>query len=300
MKSIDQKLIENKYRRQRKAYLEGELVKINERLAREIQTLERLKKALDKENEDVSRLRQVSLSRLLTAFSSRGDLLLEKEKAEAFRAALDYKLKQNDLEDLQYQKNLLEQELQPYESVNSEYQSLLDLKRKMLETPILNQIRKLEQALSANLETKEKLQSAWDSGKKLCASFSYLFDCLTDLVEDTTDVKKRWYPAIDQDQIADATKEMTKLNDLWKDFTQALMNTGIVVPEHFDVEFNISDVTSCQDEKTIKRINTSFEQLNQCYSEVRTILNQLEKQLSEMEHQQFDLQWQIQASIEMN
>lgn len=302
MKSIDQKLVENKYRQLRKSYLEGELVKITERLQREAETLERLKRELDKENEDVARLRQISLSRLLKAFSSREELRLEKEKAEAFRATLDYKLKQNDLEDLQYQKNLLEQELKHYDMVNSEYQSLLDLKRKMLETPILNQIRELEQELAECTAVKEATQAAWESGKKLCTSFNYLLDSLSELVEDTSDAKRLWYPTVDQEHIEDAIKEMEKLNGLWKDFEQALKYTKVTLPEHFDRNFfmNISDVGFQEEQRSAKMINTSFDQLNECYSGVRTILNQLEKQLSQIEHQQFDLQWQIQASIEMN
>lgn len=289
MKSIDQKLIENKYRQQRKGYLEKELAQINERLEREIQTCERLKKALDKENDDVSKLTQVSLSRLFSTFSGRGELQWEKEKAEAFRAALDYKLKQNDLEELRYQKNLLEQELSAYEAVNSEYQTLLDLKRKMLETPLLNQIRSWEQDLAVQAARKKKIQEAWDSGKKLCASFSYLFDMVAEMLEDPTV----------RDEV---TKEMMKVNDLWAQFHRELKDAEIAIPADFDQAFalDLSGVSLHQDVQSIHRFNALFEQLNRCYSQVRTLLNQMEKQLSEMAHQHFDLQRRIQASIEMN
>lgn len=302
MKSIDQKLIENKYRQRRKEYLDRELANITERIQREGETLERLKRELDKETEDVVRLRQVSLARLLKSFRSHEDMRLKKEKAEAFRAALDYKLKQNEIEDLQYQKNLLAQELKQYDSIQSEYQSLLDLKRKMLETSILNQIRELEQELAECVIKKETVQKGWESGKKLCSSLTYLSDVLSDFIEDSTDAIKLWNSAPDQDQREELMKEIKKLNDLWKDFEQALQKAEITLPEEFECDFFAKnhDQLLAEQPWTSAFLNTLFDQLNAGYSGVRTVLTQLEQQRSEIEQRQFDLQWQIQASIEMN
>ncbi len=302
MKSIDQKLVKNKYHQRRKEYLDAELAKITERIQHESETLERLKRELDKENEDVARLQQVSLTRLLKTFNSREELRLEKEKAEAFRAALDYKLKQNELEDLHYQKNLLEQELKQYDNVHSDYQSLLELKRKMLETAVLNQIRDLEQELAQCLAQKETLKKAWDSAKRLCSSLTYFTDILSDLAVDRSEALKVWKIMKDQGKNEEAMDELAQLSGLLKNFEQDIATAKMTLPEEFACDFldklRVEDMNA--EQFNIIKMNLTFDQFNTYYSGVRTVLNQLEKQLSEVEHRQFDLQWQIQESIEIN
>jgi len=304
MKSIDQKLIENKYKFIRRAYLQGQLAEINERIARETQTMERLKKQLEKESDDVKRLEQTSLNRIFSMLSGRSEIRLEKEKAEALRAALDCKLKEKDLDNLRYQKNLLEQELKPYESLAQEYQGLLDIKRKSLESKKLNEIRSMEKQLDELKNDKQKIKTVKERGKKLCSSFVYLLDNLSDLVEDGSDAKSLWYPVIMQDQMEDMTKEIAKLNELWQSFTDACKEAHIICSGQFDQSFllHISDSIVSTDamEEASVRINTSFEHLHEAYGDVRERMNVSETRLQELEHGIYDLKLKIRESIEID
>lgn len=304
MKNIDQKLVGMKYRFLRKEYLEEELRRLNERIVREIETSNRLKQVLDKETEDVERLEHASINRLISTLSGKSQLRLEKEKADAFRAALDYKLKLNDLEFLSYQKNLLVQELSPYATLNQDYQGLLDIKRKSLDREILDEIRDMEATLQQWLQQDQEIKEALESGKKLRSSFNYILDNLSELVEDTTDARSLWYPVISQDQIEDVTMEIAKLNELWASFEKELQDTDIALPHNFDQDFlvKVSDYMYELDDKrkVTKRINTSFEHLNSTYSSVRELLCVLEKKAKEVEYCIRDLQFEIKEKIEQS
>lgn len=304
MKNIDQKLVGMKYRFLRKEYLEEELKRLNERIVRETETSNRLKQVLDKETEDVERLEHASINRLISTLSGKSQLRLEKEKADAFRAALDYKLKLNDLEFLNYQKNLLVQELAPYATLTQDYQGLLDIKRKSLDREILDEIRDMEATLQQWLQQDQEIKEALESGKKLRSSFNYILDNLSELVEDTTDARSLWYPVISQDQIEDVTMEIAKLNELWANFEKELQDTDIALPQNFDQDFlvKVSDYMYELDDKrkVTKRINTSFEHLNSTYSSVRELLCILEKKAKEVEYCIRDLQFEIKEKIEQS
>lgn len=304
MKNIDQKLVGMKYRFLRKEYLEEELKRLNERIVRETETSNRLKQVLDKETEDVERLEHASINRLISTLSGKSQLRLEKEKADAFRAALDYKLKLNDLEFLNYQKNLLVQELSPYATLNQDYQGLLDIKRKSLDREILDEIRDMEATLQQWRQQDQEIKEALESGKKLRSSFNYILDNLSELVEDTTDARSLWYPVISQDQIEDVTMEIAKLNELWANFEKELQDTDIALPQNFDQDFlvKVSDYMYELDDKrkVTKRINTSFEHLNSTYSSVRELLCVLEKKAKEVEYCIRDLQFEIKEKIEQS
>lgn len=304
MKNIDQKLIQVKYRYLRRANFLSEKKEMEERIQREVQTLERLKRSLDKEQEDVEKLEHASINRLFSSLGGKSELRLEKEKAEAFRAALDYKLKQNDIEFLHYQDNLLTQELKNYENLDSEYQGLLDIKRKSLDSSILNEIRAMEETKQEWMKQETEIKEAIESGKKLRSSFTFILDNLSDLVEDTTDAKSLWYPVISQEQIEDVTNEIAKLNTLWKNFEKELKDTDIQLPENFDQDFlvKVSDYFYEMDDKrkVTKKINTSFEHLNATYSSVREILCTLEKKAKEVTYCIRDLDLDIREKIEEN
>lgn len=304
MKNIDQKLVGMKYRFLRKEYLEEELKRLNERIVRETETSNRLKQVLDKETEDVERLEHASINRLISTLSGKSQLRLEKEKADAFRAALDYKLKLNDLEFLNYQKNLLVQELAPYATLTQDYQGLLDIKRKSLDREILDEIRDMEATLQQWRQQDQEIKEALESGKKLRSSFNYILDNLSELVEDTTDARSLWYPVISQDQIEDVTMEIAKLNELWANFEKELQDTDIALPQNFDQDFlvKVSDYMYELDDKRkiTKRINTSFEHLNSTYSSVRELLCVLEKKAKEVEYCIRDLQFEIKEKIEQS
>lgn len=302
MKNLNQKLVEMKYNYMRKQNLENAKQEIEEHMQREQQTLIRLKQSLQKEQEDVERLEHASLNRLLSSLSGRSELRLEKEKAEVYRAALDYKLKKKDMEYLQFQHNLLVQELKKYETLDQDYQGLLDVKRKSLPAAILNDIRQMEITRADWQKQLVELKEAILSGKKLRDSFTYILDNLSELVEDTTDAKSLWYPVISQDQIEDVSKEIAKLNDLWKNFEKELSDTQITLPPTFDQDFliKVSDYFyDLSDKKKVtKKINTSFEQLNATYSSVREILNLLEKREKEIQYCIQDLDLDIPCKIE--
>lgn len=299
MKSIDQKLIENQYRIIRGSYLRKQLQQLNEQLEREQKTLLRLRHAVEKENNDVSRLAHVSMKRLFSVLNGRGELRLEKEKAEAFRAALDYKLKLNDIEYLTHQINLLTNELKAYDNLNKTYQELLEIKRKSLSIAALNTVREAEKRLEESKHQEKELKEALESGKRLCSCFTYIFDHLNDLVEDTTDAKSLWYPTISQEEIDDVMKEITNLNDIWNHFIRELQDTDIALPEQFDQAFliNVSDYIAQGDQQENKRINTSYDCLNATYSDVRELLNMIGMRLQELEYQIFDQQLKIEESI---
>lgn len=299
MKSIDQKLIENQYRMIRGSYLRRQLKQLNEQLALEQQTLLRLKQAVTKENDDVSRLANVSMKRLFSVLNGRGELRLEKERAEAFRAALDYKLKLNDIEYLTHQKNLLTSELKSYDNLNKTYEELLEIKRKSLSVDALNAVRAAEKRLEAAKHQEKELKEALESGKKLCSCFTYILDHLNDLVEDTTDAKSLWYPTVSQDEIDDVMKEITNLNTIWNHFIKELQDIDVTLPEQFDQTFllNVSDYVAEGNSQDAKRIDTSYDCLNATYSDVRELLNTLGMRLQDLEYQIFDQQLMIEESI---
>ncbi len=299
MKSIDQKLIENQYRMIRGSYLHKQLEQLNEQLEREQQTLLRLKQAVTKENDDVSRLANISMKRLFSVLNGRGELRLEKERAEAFRAALDYKLKLNDIEYLKHQKNLLTSELKNYDNLNKTYEELLEIKRKSLTVDALNAVRAAEKRLDDAKHQEKELKEALESGKRLCSCFTYILDHLSDLVEDSTDAKSLWYPTVSQDEIDDVMKEITNLNTIWNHFIKELRDTDIALPEQFDQTFllNVSDYVADGGNQDAKRIDTSYDCLNATYSDVRELLNTLSMCLQDLEYQIFDQQLMIEESI---
>lgn len=297
MKSIDQKLIENQYRMVRGAYLRKQLQALNEQLEREQQTLQRLKQAVAKENEDVNRLANISMKRLFSVLNGRGELRLEKEKAEAFRAALDYKLKQNDIEYLNHQKSLLTNELKAYDHLEQNYYELLEIKRKSLSPAALNHIREAEKKLEEAKRQQKELKEAFESGKKLRSCFTYILDHLNDLVEDSTEARSLWYPTISQEQIDDVMNEINNLNTVWNHFIKELQDTELSLPQQFEQEFllNVSDYVS--EGQGNKRINTSYDRLNATYSDVRELLCMIAVRLQESEYEIFDQQLKIEESI---
>lgn len=300
MKSIDQKLTANRYRFVRKEYLSKQLQQIDEQLKLEEQTRSRLKSELEKENEDVARLEHTSLNRLFSVLNGKGELRLEKEKAEAFRAALDYNLKLNDIDYLRHQKNLLVQELKAYDNLGLNYQELLEIKRKTLSMDTLNKIREAEKQLTASEQELKQLKEAQISGNKLRICFTYILDHLSDLVEDSTDARSLWYPVISQEQIDDVMQEITKLNTLWKALVCDLQGTDILSAK-FDQDFllQVSDCINDADHKQgeNKRINTSFEQLNATYSDVRNLLCMIQMRIQELEYHIFDQRLRIEEGI---
>lgn len=304
VKNIDQKLIQVKYRYLRRANFLAEKKEMQERILREQQTLDRLRREVEKEQEDVEKLEHASINRLFSSLGGKSELRLEKEKAEAFRSALDYKLKQNDIEFLEYQENLLTQELKNYENLDSEYQGLLEIKRKSLDSEVLNEIRAMEETKKQWQRQEIEILEAIESGKKLRSSFTFILDNLSDLVEDTTDAKRLWYPVISQDQIEDVMDEIAKLNTLWKNFEKELQDTEIPLPDNFDQDFlvKVSDYFYEMDDKhkDTKKINTSFEHLNATYSSVREILCSLEKKVKEVTYCIRDLDLEIREKIEIS
>ncbi|MCI8540866.1 MAG: hypothetical protein HFE68_00575 [Erysipelotrichaceae bacterium] len=301
MKNIDQKLIENKFRQKRKAYLQNELNDLTQQVARESATLQRLALQLDKESEDVERLEHASLNRIFATLSARSSLRLEKEKSELIRAALDYNLKAKDLEYLHYQKNLLEQELKPYDNLAQEYEALLEIKRKSLDMDTLNAVREMEAKWKEQCAQKQACEAAYESGKKLSSSFNFILDHLNELVEDTTEARSLWYPILSQEEIEDVSAEIAKLNSAWQSF-DTLCKELPIETQPLDQGFllKVSDyMLEAEDKRKLtKRINTSFEQLNTTYAQLRTVLNQLQVHLSELNHAIADQRFSIQACIE--
>lgn len=301
MNSVDQKLIEMKYRYLKKANLEFARKDLQEHIEREQQTLLRLQKDVDKEQEDVDKLEHASLNHLLISLTGRSKLRLEKEKADAFRAVLDYKLKKEDIEYLNYQYNLLLQELQKYEDLDQEYQGLLEIKRKTLPMETLNSIRSMEKTIEEWKVREKQLREAIEQGQKLRSSFTFVLDHLSELVEETTDAKSLWYPAISQDEIEDVSEEVARLNHLWMAFEAILATLDVELPEDFDKEFllQVCDFYEMNKQKS-KRIDTSFVKMNATYSSVRTLLCKLDKMLSELQYCIQDLHLEIRSKIESN
>lgn len=302
MKSIDQKLVEMKYRYVKRDHLRLAQKDLESKIALEKETLARLSHVVEKEQGDVERLEHISLNRLLASLSGKESLRLEKEKAEAYRAALDYKLKLNDIEFLSYQSNLLKQELKQYEDLDQDTQSLMEIKRKALEPATLSQIREMEETLADWKTLLEHILSTQEQGAKVRSCFTYLLDNLSDLVEDTTEAKSLWYPVISQEEIDDVSGEIAKLNQLWHAFEEQLQTTDISLPEHFNKDFlvKVSDYFSTMEDKrnAMKKINTSFEQLNATYTGLREVLCTLEKRAQELKLCVFDLTMEIREKIE--
>lgn len=302
MKSIDEKLINMKYRFLRKAYLMDELKELEARIEREAQTLARLKIVLDKQSGEVEKMEHASITRIFSSLSGHNELRLEKEKADVFRAAFDYRQKQQDLDFLKYQKNLLDQELKQYELLQNDYQALLEIKRKSLECSVLDTIRGLEEQKNRMMEQAKRIKEIRENGKKLRSSFIYILDNLSSLVEDTIDARSLWYPLISQDQIEDVVHEIDRLNDIWEAFDAELQAVDLRLPEESDRSFllQVSDYIDELDDsrKVRKKVNLSFEQLNVSYSRIREILCILEKKEKEIQYCLNDLDLTIREKIE--
>lgn len=296
MKNIDQQLISIKYKMQRKAYLRSELQQINEKLERDLRTKQRLEQALDKEVEDVERLDHISFSRLLAGLSGQSHLSVEKEKAEAFRAALDYRLKSHDVEYLNMQKNLLEQELKRYETLEQDMQGLMEIKRKSLHGNVLDTIKQWESEAQSQKEQLKQIQDMIDSGKKLCSSFTYVMDNLSELVEDKVEAKSFWYPVITQDQMDDVFHEIDKMNQHWEQFEQ-LMNVTKAADDAIIQKLKQSMIHIRGDDDS-SQMRLSFEHLNEAYATVREILCELKKKRKELQYHIRDLEWKIMEKIE--
>lgn len=296
MKSIDQQLISLKYKMQRNAYLRSELHQIKEKLEREMQTKQRLKQALNKEVEDVERLEHLSFSRLLAGLSHQNSLSIEKEKAEAFRAALDYQLKSHDIEYLNMQKNLLEQELKRYEALEQDYQGLMEIKRKSLHGVALEEIKKWEQDLHDQKAKLQRKTEIIDSGKRLCSSIMFVMDHLSELVEDKIEAKGFWYPVITQDQMDEVFQEIEKMKMLWEQLETQMMAAGdakeqaLLSLQQAMTNIRLEDETS--------QLCLSFEHLNQAYALIREFLCEAKKQRKELQYHIRDLEWNIMEKIE--
>lgn len=281
---------------QRKAYLRSELQQINEKLERDLRTKQRLEQALDKEVEDVERLDHISFSRLLAGLSGQSHLSVEKEKAEAFRAALDYRLKSHDVEYLNMQKNLLEQELKRYETLEQDMQGLMEIKRKSLHGNVLDTIKQWESEAQSQKEQLKQIQDMIDSGKKLCSSFTYVMDNLSELVEDKVEAKSFWYPVITQDQMDDVFHEIDKMNQHWEQFEQ-LMNVTKAADDAIIQKLKQSMIHIRGDDDS-SQMRLSFEHLNEAYATVREILCELKKKRKELQYHIRDLEWKIMEKIE--
>ena len=296
MKNIDQQLITIKYKMQRKAYLQSELKQIKEKLERNLQTKQRLEQALNKEVEDVERLEHISFSRLLTGLSGQSHLSIEKEKAEAFRAALDYRLKSHDVEYLSMQKNLLEQELKQYETLEQDVQGLMEIKRKSLHGNVLDTIKHWESEVQLQKDRLKQLQEMIDNGKKLCSSFTYVMDNLSELVEDKVEAKSFWYPIITQEQMDDVFHEIDKMNHHWEQFEQLMTLTK--AKDDVIIQKLKQSMANIRGDDDSSQMRLSFEHLNEAYATVREILCELKKKRKEIQYRIRDLEWKITEKIE--
>lgn len=303
MEHIDQQLIELRYLAYRKQHLCSHQHELEEKLKRETATLARYQASLEKEQEDVERLERTSITRILSSLSGKGALLLEKEKAEVIRASLDYKTKLKEIEYVEYELNLLQQELLSYQDIDVKRQSLMELKRKMLKEEAYLSVKTLEAQL-LQLETQiHCIQDAIPKGEQVLSSLILLLESLSELVEETSDAKSLLYPVVSQEQMDEVMKEVMIMPKRWEAFETVLQTTGVALPREFDEAFlqkvyaYMEDLQMHQHQAT-KRINITFENLNAMYFMMKEVLGKLEQALLNHRYMAQNLSYRIDQTIE--
>lgn len=118
---------------------------LSQRLERKLEfTIQHLKKAeeesielaeiLDKEEKDVDKLEQLSLTGLFAAVLGTKEEKLEKERQEYLSVKLKYDASQKLIQDLKKELNMLEKQMAPLKNIEEKYQQLLKKKEEVLKT----------------------------------------------------------------------------------------------------------------------------------------------------------------------
>lgn len=302
MENINKKIIDIKYKMLKREQMLRHKRDLQERLEIEQGALKRLQNELVKEEADVSRLEGISIGALLQSINGGKGLRLEKEKADAARAALDYKQKQSDVEYLQYELNLLTTQLKDYDHLEGDLEEYIDLKKKMIPADIRKQIIHMEEELSTLHIKNQEIKEAREIGEKASSSLNAIIEHMNAYMVDATD-PLFVYP--EHEELTDMAKELVVFKELWKQFEKEVNDTGLAFELHEEEVLmnSISDYiyTQEEDEKVItENVHKSYNQLTALYGTIRNARQSLKTEYEKNAYRIDELNIEIKKVIEEN
>ncbi|MCH9683707.1 MAG: hypothetical protein K0V04_19895 [Deltaproteobacteria bacterium] len=137
-------------------------------LTREVSELDALEKAQRKEQRDVDKLEGVSLTRVLLAAVGKAEARLDKERAEATRARLDFEAKRAEVELGTAEVERLRAQLHLFADVDARYAEAFEAKaRRMLDggASAASRLRERIEEVTSAAEVLRELDEAVNAGK---------------------------------------------------------------------------------------------------------------------------------------
>ena len=142
---------------------------------------ERLRQAWNKEQADVDRLEQMSLSALLASLTGRKEERLEKEEAEALAARLKYQSAQGQLEEVQNELEACESRIRAAADCPARYDACLRARQaalKAADAMLGGRIGSMESHIATLTARRRELQEALDAGRRVLERLDRTIDKL--------------------------------------------------------------------------------------------------------------------------
>lgn len=169
MKHFDQPLYELQQKVVHKAHLEAQLKDLQEQCQLLRARVEELAQIRQEELEDVERLEKNSLSAFYYRVIGKKEEKLEKERREAYEAAIRYDSAVRELESIERYVKECDMELARLTGCEEQYETCLKEKEDFLKRAggeLANGLLKLEQSICYEEQQEKEIQEAIDAGKK--------------------------------------------------------------------------------------------------------------------------------------
>lgn len=183
MNIYDQRLRELTEKVKRKTHLEAMINELSGRKSALEAKAEELREVMNKEEADVQRLEKGGLKVFLYEIIGKSEEKLEKEKEEAYAAAVKYNSAVKELSDLIENINVLEAELKPLWYAEEDYEKAYSEKRNALKesgNPQAEELLENERVLQFLLNEEKELKEAVMAGKKAQRISEHLVSALED------------------------------------------------------------------------------------------------------------------------
>ena len=172
MIELDRELFELKEKIMRKNKVEAMLESLKAELDQLKKERDKLRKCAEKEQADVDRLERLSLTSLLYAAINKKTEKLDKEKAEAYAAAVKLRSKEMQIENAERYAQTLKAELETLSDVEARYNEAFAKKSEVLKTArpeLASKITYIEERLGSIAAQEREVQEALDAGNEALA-----------------------------------------------------------------------------------------------------------------------------------
>jgi uncharacterized phage infection (PIP) family protein YhgE len=299
-REINERLAELKSKQRQKANWEKRVLDLTEELARRTRERDQWAQRLQKEQQDVDRLKSISFGALFYALIGRKAEKLSEEEAELLQVKLKYEEAAATVNDLEAELAELQRELAGLRSVDAEIKTVLEEKRKLMETnpslaAELQQLTDQEAEERANLK---ELREAVSAGRSVIGAL--------DRARDRLQSARNWgtYDMLGGGMIATAVKHsriddarsaihaaqtslrrfQTELRDVQRDVNVQIGIGGLLTFADYFFDGLITDwIVQGRIHQSLNQVSEKRSQISRIVTELEALCRRTELKLQELQ-----------------